>query len=841
MAIVLAAAAASFYVSRHFEMDSRSEDLISQNAPWRQHEVAFNRAFPQRINLTLVVIDGVTPERTQEAATALRKALTERTDMFPVVRDIQGDPFFAKNGLLYLPVNAVRDTTAQLIAAQPILAPLAADPSFRGIMDSFSTALTGVEHGQGSLEQFSRPFSAFADVFEKVLDGRPAFLSWQTLITGQAPNLRETRHLIEVQGVLDYSKLEPGAAASRLIRKIATDLHLTPDDGVSVRLTGPVPLADEEFATLAERAALIAVLMLSAILLTLWLAVRSVKIIAAILLTLFSGFVLTSAIGLAAFSTFNLISIAFIPLFVGIGVDFQIQYAVRYRAERHSLGELRRALTGSGARIGSSLTLAALATAACFFSFMPTDYSGLAELGFVSGVGMIIAFLSSGTMLPALLSILNPKEEMAEIGFARLAAADRFVQRRGREILVGCGVIVVLGLSLLPLVRFDANPLHLRSTHTQSMSTLLDLMKDPETSPNTIDVLTPSLTDADRLASRLSELPEVDRTVTLRSFIPDGQKEKLALISDASSIVDTTLDPLEIKPPPDQTALLRSIAETENRLRRAAEAGSAPGAEAARRLADSLDRLERAKPQTLSAAIDAVVPALKITLERLRTAMTAATVTLDTLPADLKRDWVAPDGRARAQISPKGDANDNATLTKFLRAVQRVAPDATGAPVTTQEAGRTIINAFTRAGILSVSAMIVLLAISLRRVRDVILTLIPLLVIGVLTFATCAVLGLQLNFANIIVLPLLFGIGVAFNIYFVMFWRSGGRDFLQSSLTRAVIYSAMTTASGFGALWLSSHPGTASMGELLMISLAWTLATTLLFVPALLNAATPRV
>jgi uncharacterized protein len=837
---LLAAAAASFYVSKHFDMDSRSEDLISANVPWRQREAAFDRAFPQRNNLTLVVIDGVTPERTQEAAAALRKALMQRPDIFPVVRDIQGEPFFAKNGLLYLPVNDVRETTAQLIAAQPFLGPLTADPSLRGIMDGFSAALMGVENGQGSLEQLSRPFSTFADVFETILAGRPAFMSWRTLLTGESPSLRDTRHLIEVQGVLDYGKLEPGGAASRLIRKIAADLHLAPDQGVRVRLTGPVPLADEEFATLAERAALIAALMLSAILLTLWLAVRSAKIIVAILITLFAGFALTTAAGLLVFGTFNLISIAFIPLFVGIGVDFQIQYAVRYRAERHALGELREALLGSGARIGSALTLAALATAACFFSFIPTDYSGLAELGLVAGIGMILAFLLSGTMLPALMRLFNPKDEMAEIGFARLAPVDRFLQRRGREVLIGAGIIVAIGLAILPLVNFDPNPLHLRSTRTESMSTLLDLMKNPDTSPNTLDALAPSPDAADRLASRLATLPEVDRTLTVKSFIPDRQPEKLALISDASSLLDTALDPLEVKPPPNQMEILLSMAETEKQLRRVAGMGSSPGGDAAKRLADTLARLRQSPPQILSAVNDAVVPGLKITLEQIRTAMMAGPVNLESLPIDLTREWIAQDGQARVQVSPKGNGNDNTAMKRFSEAVQVVAPDATGAPIAAFESGHTIIKAFTRAGILSLVAMILLLAISLRRFRDVVLTVIPLLVIGILTFATCAALGLQLNFANIIVLPLLFGIGVAFNIYFVMFWRRGGRDFLQSSLARAVIYSAVTTASGFGALWLSSHPGTASMGELLMISLAWTLVTTLLFVPALLNAATPR-
>jgi len=135
---------------------------------------------------------------------------------------------------------------------------------------------------------------------------------------------------------------------------------------------------------------------------------------------------------------------------------------------------------------------------------------------------------------------------------------------------------------------------------------------------------------------------------------------------------------------------------------------------------------------------------------------------------------------------------------------------------------------------LSIVAIVLLLAFVLRRARDVILTMLPVLLSGLLTFATCAALDLPLNFTNIIALPLLFGVGVAFNIYFVTAWRAGETAMLKSSLMRGVVFSAMTTACAFGALWLSSHPGTASMGRLLMISLGWELLVTVLFRPALL-------
>ena len=831
--IVLIAALSGVYVTHHFGIDSRSENLISASIPWRQRQIEYDRAFPQNDNLTLVVIQGATPERASQAAVALRSALLKRPDMFPVVRDLQGDSFFEKNGLLYLPTQQVKDATTQLIAAQPFLGPLAADPSLRGVMDSLNTALIGVEHGQAPLDQLTGAFKQFTAVFDHVLAGKPAFMSWQNLLTHQDAAPSENMRMLQVQGKINYSKLEPGSDASALIRKDAADLGLTPANGVTVRLTGPVPLSDEEFATVAERALPIGILMMSAILLTLWLAVRSVRIIGAILATLLTGFFITSAIGLWMFGTFNLISVAFIPLFVGLGVDFQIQYAVRYRAERHLLSDLEPALSRAGAKIGPSLTLAALATAACFYSFIPTDYVGIAQLGMIAGSGMIVAWFLTGTMLPALLALLKPTGEQAEVGFLKLAPVDRFLRRNTWPIIIIFVFLFGLGAGLLPKLRFDANPLHLRSPHTESVATLYDLMRNPDTSPDTIDVLLPSLDAANRLAAKVGAMPDVGKTTTLQNFVPADQTAKLAAISDAQSILDTTLDPIEAKDPPTQAETLASMAATEQSLRRVAATESGDAAATATAFAGVLAQLQKAGPQALAAAGKAVIPPLQVTLTRARNLMKATQVSLQTLPTELRRGWVTPDGRAHLEIAPK--QHDDAFLEKFAAEIQNVVPRATGTLVVIEQSRHTILQAFMRAGIISLVAVVILLTILLRRTRDVLLTLFPLLVIGVFTFATCVAARMQLNFANIVVLPLLLGIGIAFSIYFVMFWRGGGRDFLQSSLTRGVVFSAMTTASGFGALWISSHPGTASMGELLTICLAWTLLVTLTLVPALLN------
>jgi len=840
LAALLVTLGAGAYTRSHFNMNTDSEQLISAKVGWRQREIAFDAKFPGQSNLIAVVIDGATPELTEAAAASLSARIAADTALFPVVRRPDGGAFFDHNGLLFLPLSDVQATVQQLFKAQPFLGALAADPSLRGILDSLSTALMGVSAGQAKLADLAAPMARFEDSFAAAANGQVKYLSWRSLITGAPPRPEEIRRFIEVQPALDFNALEPGAKASDAIRSAARALGLTPENGVRVRLTGDVPLSDEEFASLTDRVWLMGGTMLGGVLLTLWLALRSFKMILAILVTLVVGLAVTMALGLFAVGVFNIISIAFIALFVGLGVDFGIQFSVRYRSERFQQPDLAKALCHTGRSVGVPLALAALATAVGFFSFLPTQYTGVAELGFVAGVGMMTAFLTSITLLPALLMLLRPEAEGEDVGFVGLAPLDRYLARQRKTVLRIAALAGTAALVLTVFLRFDSNPLDLRSPKVESVSTLFDLMKNPETSPNTIDVPAPSLAAADRMAAKLSSLPLVAQVLTLSSFIPDDQDRKLAVIADANGLLDSTLNPFDVKPPPGDAEVKASLAATAAKLRAAAGNDKDVPADAARRLAETLTRLAEGGPQNRARAATALVPGLQTMLRQVSDSLTPQKVTLATIPAAMKSEWIAKDGSARVQSFPKDTSNDPAALSAFSDQVLAMAPQATGAPISIRESGRTIVGAFIEAGILSFIAIIILLAVVLKRADDVMRTLAPLVLAGLLTLASCVALNLKLNFANIIALPLLLGIGVAFNIYFVVAWRAGARNFLQSALTRAVIFSALTTATGFGTLWLSNHPGTASMGELLMISLAWTLVTTLFVSPALLGPPPPR-
>ncbi len=833
---VLLGVVSAVYVAGNFAMTSDTAALLSPKLDWRKREIVFDSAFPSLGDSILVVIDGATPELASQAANRLAASLNGDPKLFPHVQQPDGGPFFDREGLLFLSNDEVKANLEQLEGAESFLGPLAADPSLRGVMATLAAGVQGVQHGQAKLEQLDRPATRLAEALEQSMAGRPVFFSWRALLSADKPGVRELRRLIIVRPKLDLGALEPGAVAAAAIREKAKALGLDPDHGVTVRQTGAVALSDEEFASLTERAALITTLMLGCIVGMLWLATRSWKLVGAILGVTLTGLCATMALGLLIFGQFNLISVAFIPLFVGLGVDFGIQFSVRWRAEQAALHESEAALAATGQAIGGSLTLAAVAISLGFLAFLPTDYVGVSQLGAIAGLGMIVALALNLTVLPAVIALIKPEagaEHAVDLPF--LARAEDWLTGHRGLVLIAGALAGVAGLALTPQLRFDFNPLHMNNPKAESVSTLFDLMHDPDRSPNTVEVLAPDLAAARNEARRLNALPQVERAVTLESFIPDDQPPKLAEIADAQLLLDPVLNPFLVAPAPTDSEVVSALTGTAAALESVTAHDASPAAAPLARLARDLTQLAAAPPAARQRASQALIPGLNALLDQVRAVLQATPVTLQTLPPELREDWVASDGRARISVSPKGDANNNAVLARFTAAVQKVAPDAVGAPIAIQQAGATISGAFLQAGLLSFVAISLLLAWVLRRPKDVAAILVPIVLTGLLTLGTCVVIGQPLNDANIIALPLLFGIGVAFQIYFVMAWRGGEAHLLRSSLARAVFFSALTTATGFGSLAFSSHPGTAGMGKLLMISLCWTLVTALILQPALMG------
>ena len=566
----------------------------------------------------------------------------------------------------------------------------------------------------------------------------------------------------------------------------------------------------------------------------LWLALRSWRLVLAVVITLAAGLVITADVGFLFVGALNPISIAFAVLFVGLGADFAVQFILRCRAQRYTAHDLHQALLEAADWVGIPLTLAAAAAAVGFLSFTPTAYTGLAQLGKIAGCGMVVAYLASFTLLPALLEAVNPPNEPKPLKQPALAPADHFLKRRRILVVTLAAILALAGMPSLTKLQFDFNPVHLQSTHSQAVATFLQLSSDPAIDANSAQVLARSHDDAKAIASKLAGVPEVAETRTIENFIPSDQGRKLTLIRHAERSLGPALNTAAEPAPSDEEniAALRHAAES---LRAAAGETSGSGAQAARRLAGDLTQLANASVRDRVTATNAFIVPLEMDLDSLRQSLRAKPINLKSLPQGLLRDWITQDGRERVDILPKGNPNDDKTITTFARAVLVAEPTATGQAVEILKWAKTMIRALIQAAAIAICAIAVLLWIPLHRIGDVLLTLVPLLVAGLATLEISALTDFKLNYANIIAFPVLLGVGVAFKIYYIIAWRRGETDFLQSALTRAVFFSALLTGTAFGSLWLSSNPGMSSMGKLLALSLACTLASAVLFQPALMG------
>jgi len=827
--VALAAALSAVYAGDRLQLDTDTEKLMSPDLPWRRSEAELDRKFPQR-NDIVVVVDAMTPERADAAAEALAGRLAPRTELFTSVSVPELDPFFRKNGLLFMPPEEAKHTVDALVEAQPFIGSLAGDPTLRGLFKVLGQMADAVAAHAVDAAQVGRPFESLARAAASAVDEKPPRpVSWRLLMTDDATASRSARQLVLLQPVLDYTALRPGEAATAAVREAAHALHLDPDRGFSVRLTGSVPIADDEFSTLAGAMGQMIILTLGLFTGLMLFALRSVRLVAAILTTILAGLLITAGFAASTVGSLNPISVAFAVLFIGLAVDFGIQYTVRFRDERYHADDLRAALERTAVTVSQPLLLAGIATAVGFFSFLPTDYAGVRELGLIAGVGMIIALVLTFTFLPALLTLIRPAPAREPPGWSWAAGADAFVGRNRRRIALAAALVAAACAIVSLRLTFDADPLHLKNPKSESIATLRDLAADPRYSLDRLYAIVPSVADADATAARLEKLHSVGDVMTLTSFIPDHQDETLALIEDARPMLMPPLDRGQTAQPPSDTETKIALSALVAKLR------ALPDFEAAHRLADALDRAAQAGAIGLAALREVLLDGVPQYLESIRDLLQADHVTRESLPATVLRDWVAPDSAAKIEIQPRGDVNDIELRRNFVAEVRGVLPNVTGVPVSVLESGRTVVDAFRTAGLATLISITLVLAVVLRSFRAVAIVFAPLLLATLMTIATMVVFSLPLNHANIIALPLLIAIGVAFDIYFVMNWRAGVGGLLQTSTARAVVFSALTTATAFGSLAFSPHPGTADMGALLLIALGYTVFCTLFVLPALLG------
>jgi hopanoid biosynthesis associated RND transporter like protein HpnN len=831
-----------YYALTHTSLDTDPNEMLDPELHYRQLEADMQKAFPQFSDVIVAVVEGDNADRANEASQKLIARLKQEKKTLEWIYDPEQTDFFSKNGLLYLDKNELLQLSDRLTEAAPFLGTLAHDPSLSGLFTLISRALDE-NLSPDYRGRLKKTLDSISGIIDAQLAGRQITLSWRNqFVEGAMAQGGDTRHFILIKPVLDYSSMQPGHQGIDTVRRVAQELQLDPQHGVRVRLTGDVPIEDEELDSVSRGAGIATLFSTLLVCVILFLGLRSTRLVAAILITLFVGLIWTAAFTAFAIGHLNLISVTFAVLFIGLGVDFGIQFGMRYKEELNRTMNHDLALSEAARGAGGMLTLAAVAAAISFFSFTPTSYRGLAELGVISGISMFVALISNLTLLPALLKLM-PTDMESKLPKSSMLTRLRFPVRRHRKRILGAAILAgAISLALLTQLRFDFNPLNMKDPHTESVATFLDMLKDLNTTPYTIDVLAGNLDEAKNVAAKLEKLPVVDKAVTLASFVPDDQDEKLAIIADMTLVLQPLVTPSQ-GAAPSMDEVRQALEKFQKKLREVGVNNSDPAFSASmKRLADALEKFKSAPgwpENALKQLRESVVGDLPQNLAQLRNLLQPQHIELKDVPQDLRERYVTADGRARVEVFPKINVIDNKELRRFVSEVQKAAPNAIGTPVALVEGGDTVVRACLQATVIALSAAFILLLLVLQSIYSAFLVLLPLILAMAMTAASSVILDLPLNLANIIALPLLLGLGIAFGIYLVMRKRSGldVEHLFRSSTPRAVLFSALTTVASFGSLAFSEHRGMSGLGLLLTIALSFALLCTLVVLPAIMSAA----
>lgn len=834
--LILSAASVHFTI-HNLGINTNTSDLLSRDLPFIKIRAELDKAFPQDASAIIVVVESPTPEQTALAAEYIEKRLQAETRYFESAYSPVDNAFFRQQGFLYLSLADLEALSAKLVDAQPFIGYLSAHYHFAGLLDIIGLALEG--HEQDLAMPLDPLLNAIDQSVQAVKEGRSHYLSWQQLLTEQSLGQEQTRRLIIARVHLDFKQLMPAGLPMQYLRTLAAEMAAQFPD-VQLSFTGEIALEHEEMETVNQGMLISSIVSLLLVCAALWIGLRSFRLLLVTVIALIVGLALTAGFAALSVGHLNLISIAFAVLYIGLGVDFATHLCLRYQECRGQGMATEQAILNSMDTVGRSLFLCAATTAIGFFAFIPTDFKGVSELGVISGGGIFIGLWVSLSLLPALLKLLPIKALPSQSRSVLPAWVCVFPFRHAKGVLIGALLAaIVAGLTLTQL-SFDSNPINLRDPTTQSVIAFKKLLRSKTDSPFATSALTDSLPQADELAARFAKLPSVHEAITLSSLVPEQQADKLEIIDNLNMIMPVQLNRFAENPETSdvraallklQTVLQKAIDQPKQQVN-----------------LDVLRKLQNDVAGFVQFADSQPVPAerygqleaslLKLlphTMLMLRDGLTATEFGIDDIPDEVRSQWLGNDWTYRVLVLPEQDLNNPDYLKTFVNDILKTYPNSFGLPIGDVTSGQAIVAAFVQAFSGALAMIVLLLLVLTRCLKTTLLIVIPLLLAAMLTGACNVLLNNPFNFANIIVLPLLLGMGVDSGIHIVhRLQHQDDRDqLLQSSSARGVFYSALTTLCSFSSLAFNTHAGTASMGLLLAIGISLMIICSMLVLPAM--------
>lgn len=847
------------YTIQNLSFLTGRDDLMPSHAPFQVEYREFSKNFGDQDEI-IVVVEANDPLLASRFSSALHDRLSKETGLFRELFYPSGLPYFQQNGMLFMPLEELHSMGRTLDMAAPVLKELAASPSIKTLFSTLTSQIDDylINPSPEKLERLTFMLSALDKEFSG-FDGKNSPLSMDLFLKGggnDSPSMLESagkQQIIAVRPVKEQGSFVPSEKAILKVRAELGELLRKPEfKGVTAGLTGVPVLEFEEMRSSMKDMEIAALLSLVLTIILLLLAFRGVRNTVAAMVTLLIGISLAFGFATVAVGHLNILSMAFAIMLIGLGVEYGIQVVLRYQEELYGAEDLQTAIIHAMSANIRPILLAAITTAMAFLTFVLTDFKGIAELGIIAAGGIWACVLATFTVLPAMLVLVNKGQERQGQG-SRGKGQERQGQRlewlfRRPGLIVGCtALLALLGAAAVFRVPFDFNMMNLQAKGLEPVRYAYKLMRSKENAGYFGVAVAKDRAEVASLTEQLGALPAVSHVVSLLSLVPDRQQEKLAELGRMKKIM-AAIHPAEFEDslsPMELPAVFEAFHERVNRLKTRLETEKAAQTQTVGHFAETIDRffkgLEKEKDgnalvmlremqQTMFAPLPEKLALLKESLE-------AGQLDEKDLPESLKKRFIGKDGRLLLQIVPKEEIFDKKPLAEFVGQIKSVVPNATGEPVSVYESMLILQNSYLTAFLYAFCGVAVILLLAFRSIKATLLGIAPLAAGLLLMVGGMWLFGLKFNVANIIVMPLLLGVGIDSAIYIIARYRNEGESpvkVISSSAGVGVFLNALTILFSFGALMVASHQGVFSIGAVMSLGMTAIVLAFLLFLPALL-------
>ncbi|GFO68331.1 transporter [Geomonas limicola] len=844
-----------WFTAERMEFLTGRDDLMPKNTQFNRDFKTWRAEFGDMEDI-VVVIESQDAERAGAFGSRLYQELAQDKKVFADVFYPFALPFFQKNGLMFMSLDELKELHRNLSLAAPVLKELSAEPKVSTLFTHLTKRMDGYVAGKQDelpglvfmLDKLGAGFTTFGG-------GKGAPPSLESVFMNSNSSFAKAgqQQILTVLPVRNSTGFVPAVAAIAKVRAEITKLKALPEfKGVKAGLTGSPVLENEEMATSQKDISLATAVSLALTVVLLLLAFRGVLNVIAAMVSLLVAISLSFGFATLAVGHLNILSMVFAIMLIGIGIEYGIQVVLRYQEElRLGAPELEAIGTGVNRNVWA-IVMAAATVAAAFLTFVFTDFRGIAELGIIAAGGVAICVAITFTVLPAMLVLLARFRKPKQL--KPLKPADGgilnpiFGHPKAVIVLTALGCLA----SLYPLshIAFDYNLMNLQAKGLESVTYAYKLMRSKENAGYFAAVTANTREEVAAKTKALEALPAVDHVVSIDSFVPDHQKEKLAELAAIRQEL-SGINPGKYE---EELSLMELPTVFENfrnstlKLKEKLEAEKRPEAKPVGNFLAILDKffagLEKEKDKNavgmLSDFQGGMFRDLPDKIGLLKESLNASPISDADIPPELRARFVGKTGKFMLQVAPKGEIFDLKPLKNYLDQVRSVDPHATGEPVMVYESMTIMRDAYRMAFIYAFAAIVGILLVTFRSIKFTLIGLVPL-VVGVLFMVSGMYLfGISFNSANIIVMPLVLGIAVDSGIYIINRFRreeGSAASVVMSSTGVGVLLNTLTIMASFGALMVAHHQGVFSIGAVMSLGMVACQIAFMVTLPAVLTLA----